>query len=118
MKFKQAIAANVAEHKAKMPPVKEPEEKKEEKISIAPAPAPIKEPSSDEVKVIKANTSKEAAAIISVNLRLAPGMYGEILCTLFPGIKIRVNDSEDPDWYALTYQGRDCYVKKEFIKIL
>lgn len=110
MKIRQATAANVAELKAKMPPVKDPEENKEQKIS--------KEPSSDELKVIKANSSKEAMAMISVNLRLSPGLYGEILCTLFPGIKVRVNDSEDPEWYALTYQGRDCFVKKEFMKLV
>lgn len=120
MKFRQATAANVAEHRSKMnPKVVEENDKKENDIPVAPAPEPAKDNVlPNELKVLRANEAKEAMAIISVNLRLEPGLYGEIVCTLFPGIKVRVNDSEDPDWYALTYQGRDCYVMKKYMKLL
>lgn len=117
MKVRRAIAANVAEQRAKMDPkVVEENDKKENDIPVAPVSEPVKDNVlPNELKVLRA---KEAVAIISVNLRLEPGLYGEIICTLFPGIKVRVNDSEDPDWYALTYQGRDCYVMKKYMKLL
>ena len=120
MKFRQATAANVAEHRSKMnPKVVEENDKKENDVPVTPAPEPTKDNTlPNEMKVIKANAAKEATAIITVNLRLEPGLYGEILCSLFPGIKVRVNDSEDPEWFALTYQGRDCYVMKKYMRLL
>ena len=121
MKFRQATAANVAEQRAKMDPKVVAEQDKKEGI-VTPE-EPKKDISTaktrDEVKMIKAKTAKDAEAIISVNLRLEPGMYGEIICTLFPGVRVKVNDVPDNDeWYSLTYQGRDCFVKKEFIKLI
>ena len=120
MKVRRAIAANVAEQRAKMDPkVVAENDKKEDAVPVDPAPQPKKDNTlPNEMKVIKANAAREATAIITVNLRLEPGLYGEILCSLFPGIKVRVNDSEDPEWFALTYQGRECYVMKKYMKLL
>lgn len=122
MKFKDATSVNVSQDKAKMSPKVIAElERKEKEEDIIPA----KEPDRTAVKIeadkrnlAAANSAKAAEAIISVNLRLEPHMNAEVLCVLYPGIKVRVNDSEDPEWYALTYQGRNCFVMKQYIKLV
>lgn len=122
MKFRQATANNVAENRAKLSPKLQEELKKKEEMEETPVveekkPVPQTGCTADQMKVILANTAKEAQAIISVNLRLEPHLNAEILCTLFPGIKVMVNELQDePEWCSLTYQGRDCFVKKEYIK--
>lgn len=121
MKFKQATSANVAQDRAKMSPkvIAEIEKReKEEEKDIPVKPKATAAYTVDEMKVIKANTAKLAEAIISVNLRLEPHLNAEILCTLYPGVKVKVNDSDEPDWYSLTYQGRDCFVMKQYIKLI
>ena len=59
----------------------------------------------------------EGKATESVNVRLEPSFDGEILATLYPGAKIRI-EGEQNGWYAAIYQGRNCFVKKEYIVII
>lgn len=121
MKFKQATENNVAENRAKLSPKLQEELKEkeaaEEKEDI-PVEIPVDKEAAGKKRLEKAKNSIEAEAIISVNLRLQPHMNAEILCVLYPGIKVRVYDSEDPEWYSLTYQGRDVFVKKEYLKTI
>ena len=121
MKFKQATANNVAENRAKLSPKLQEELKKqeaEEEKKDIPVEVPVDKEASGKKRLANFKTSVEAEALISVNLRLEPHMNAEILCVLYPGIKVRVNDSEEPEWFALTYQGRDVFVKKEFLRII
>lgn len=115
MKFKPTIAENVAESRKKMDKDILPKEEatksvvKPEEIDVSDAQA--------ERQIKKAKESKDAEAVIAVNLRLEPHSNAEVLCVLYPGVRVKVNDSEKPDWYALTYQGREVYVMKKYITV-
>lgn len=124
MKFKQATANNVAENRVKLSPKlqeelkqQEAEEEKKE-IPVANTATPVDKDAAGKRRLQQVKTSVEAEALTAVNLRLEPHLNADILCVLYPGVKVRVNDSDEPEWFALTYQGRDVFVKKEYLKIV
>lgn len=118
MKIRNATQAYVGKSQAELEKIDEAVETKD--ISEKPAEPAPKEVR-DKEKLNEAKMSQTAEAVISVNLRLTPviDVDDNILCVLYPGIKVSVHDAADaPGWYALTYQGRNCFVKKDYIKIL
>ena len=116
LKYRDAKQSNVGKSQAEL----DKEEKKYE--GFVQDDSPVTE---EDLKAIEKNTikkaqeAKNAEAIVTVNLRLSPSMDGEVLCVLYPTIKVTVNDIPGNDeWYSLVYQGRNCFVRKDFIKIL
>lgn len=114
-KFKEATEENVG----RVEPVKEVEPantvsaadilEKKEKL--------VKAPKHTEAMPAADIYHKEGKAKESVNVRLEPSFDGEILATLYPDAKIRI-EGEKNGWYAAIYQGRNCFVKKEYIEIV
>lgn len=115
-RYRDTIQSNVGKSQSEL----DSQEKKYEDYTQDTTPvteADLKKIEKNKLK--EAEEAKDAVAMVTVNLRLEPSMDGEILCTLFPSVKIKVNKIPgNKDWYALTYQGRNCFVRKDFIKIL
>lgn len=116
MKMRAATQANVGKS------VEELEKRndilEEKKSSVVEEPA-FDKTLRDKERLKEVKNSHTAEAFIAVNLRLTPDNDGDILAVLHPGIKVDVHDVDyAPEWYGLTYQGRNCFVKREFIKIL
>ena len=117
MKIRNAIEANVGKSVAELEKAEAALETTKDisEPKQAPAPKEVR----DKEKLKEAKASKTAESFISVNLRLTPDPEGDILCVLYPGIKVDVHDVDyAPGWYGLTYQGRSCFVMKDYIKIL
>ena len=115
LKYREATAANVGKNQAELD---KEEAKKYEDYIQDDSPVTREDLEKAATKKPESN-SRLAEATVSVNLRLEPSLESEILCVLYPGIKVRVDVMPGiKDWYALTYQGRNCFVKKDFIKLL
>lgn len=115
-KYRDTVQRNVGRSQAEL----DAQETKYEEFTQDDSPvteADLKKIEKNKLK--EAEEAKDAVAMVTVNLRLEPSMDGEVLCALFPDVKVKVNKIPGNNaWYALTYQGRNCFVRKEFIKIL
>ena len=115
-KYRNTVQSNVGKSQAEL----DAEEKKYE--DVVQDDSPVTEEDLKQIeknKIKEAKAAKDAEALVTVNLRLEPSMEGDILCSLFPKNRVQVNEIPgNEEWLALTYQGRNCFVRKEFIKIL
>jgi len=116
-KYRNTVQSNVGKSQAEL----DAQEAKEFE-DVVQDDSPVTEEDLKQIeknKIKEAKAAKDAEALVTVNLRLEPSMEGDILCSLFPKVRVQVNEIPgNKEWYALTYQGRNCFVRREFIKTL